>query len=74
MPSEIKKSNEIIYVVCVCRHTYRKGIDLLIDIIPMVCREFQNVNFLIGGDGPKKYLLEEMAESFGLRNRVELLG
>jgi phosphatidylinositol glycan class A protein len=40
----------------------------------MICREFTNVNFIIGGDGPKRILLEKMVDSFGLHNRVELLG
>lgn len=32
------------------------------------------VNFLIGGDGPKRWLLEEVRNKKGLRDRVTLLG
>lgn len=74
LPSEVQKSSDPLYIVVVCRHTFRKGIDLLIEIIPMICREFTNVNFIIGGDGPKRILLEKMVDSFCLHNRVELLG
>jgi glycosyltransferase involved in cell wall biosynthesis len=30
------------------RLVYRKGIDLVIDIIPIICRRFPNVHFIIG--------------------------
>ena len=32
------------------------------------------MHFIIGGDGPKKLLLEEMQERHQLHDRVELLG
>lgn len=53
---------------------YRKGIDLLVKIIPIVCSKFPSVHFIIGGAGPKKLLLEEMRERYQLHERVELLG
>lgn len=43
-------------------------------IIPVVCKEYPFVYFIIGGDGPKKLLLEEMRERHQLHDRVELLG
>lgn len=48
--------------------------DLLIDVIPIICKKFPEVHFIIGGDGPKRKPLEEMIEKFGLNGRVELLG
>jgi len=38
------------------------------------CRRFPNVNFIIGGDGPKKLEIEEMREKHQLHDRIELLG
>lgn len=67
------KSN-IINIVVISRLVYRKGIDLLVDIIPNVCEQVPNVNFIIGGDGPKRLIIEEMIEKYELYNRVELLG
>ena len=32
------------------------------------------MNFLIGGDGPKRILFEEMIERFNLQSRVTMLG
>ena len=63
-----------INIVVISRLVYRKGIDLLVDIIPKVCEQDSRVNFIIGGDGPKRLLLEEMIEKYELYQRVELLG
>lgn len=35
-------------IVVMSRLVYRKGIDLLIDVIPEICRRFPNVHFIIG--------------------------
>lgn len=53
---------------------YRKGIDLLIAAIPRLCLQDGEVNFIIGGDGPKRVELEQMRERFALHDRVELCG
>ncbi|KAL4471785.1 hypothetical protein ABPG72_008803 [Tetrahymena utriculariae] len=63
-----------INIVCIQRLTFRKGVDLLIDVIPLVCKKFPEVHFIIGGDGPKRKPLEEMIQRCGLVGRVELLG
>jgi len=63
-----------INVVIMSRLVYRKGIDLLIHVIPSICRTYPNVHFIIGGDGPKGLLLEEMREKHQLHRRMELLG
>lgn len=63
-----------INIVMVSRLVYRKGIDLVVNVIPTICARFPHVRFIIGGDGPKKLLLEEMRERHQLHDRVELLG
>ncbi len=50
----------------VCRLTYRKGTDLLVDIIPEILRKYPNVYFIIGGDGPKMNLLKEMNDKYNI--------
>ena len=72
-PSQRYPSNTI-NVVLLSRLVYRKGIDLLVKVIPIVCAKFPILHFIIGGDGPKKLLLEEMRERYQLHDRVELLG
>ena len=72
-PSRRFPTNSI-NVIIVSRLVYRKGIDLLAKVIPLVCAKFTTVHFIVGGDGPKKLLLEEMRERYQLHDRVELLG
>jgi len=43
-------------------------------VIPVVCARHPNVRFIVGGDGNKRLLLEEMREKHQLHDRVELLG
>ncbi|XP_024028259.1 phosphatidylinositol N-acetylglucosaminyltransferase subunit A isoform X1 [Morus notabilis] len=67
------RGNEIVIVV-ISRLVYRKGADLLVEVIPEVCRLYPYVRFIIGGDGPKRVRLEEMREKHFLQDRVEMLG
>lgn len=54
--------------------TFRKGVDLLVDVIPEIIRKHPNVHFIIGGDGPKLDLLIEMRDKYNLGERMEILG
>lgn len=60
-------------VVIISRLVYRKGIDLLAGVIPKL-RPMKNVNFIIGGDGPKRTLLEEVREKANMQDRIVILG
>ena len=73
-PAEKAKTTEIITVIVLCRLVYRKGIDLLIDVIPEICSKHPQVNFLIAGEGPKKVELEQMRERHRLHERVRMIG
>ena len=48
--------------------------DVVSRVIPILCRAFPAVYFIIGGEGPKRLQLEEMRERHSLHHRVELLG
>lgn len=65
---------ETINVVIISRLVYRKGIDLVGRAIQIVCARCPHVNFIVGGDGPKRLLLEEMREKHRLHDRVRLCG
>jgi phosphatidylinositol glycan class A protein len=71
---ENSKPKDTINIVSISRQTFRKGTDLLIEIIPELCRMYPNVKFLIGGDGNKKILLDKMVDCFDLKERVILFG
>ena len=61
-------------IVILSRLVYRKGIDLLAGVIPQICRQYPSIKFLIGGEGPKRIVLEEMIERHSLQNRITLVG
>lgn len=63
-----------VVVVCMSRLEYRKGVDLLAEVVPLLCALRPEVDFLIGGDGPKRALLEAAVAAHGLGARVRLLG
>ncbi|XP_040438621.1 phosphatidylinositol N-acetylglucosaminyltransferase subunit A isoform X4 [Falco naumanni] len=50
------------------------GIDLLSGIIPELCQKYPELHFLVGGEGPKRIVLEEVRERYQLHDRVRLLG
>ncbi|XP_006618480.1 N-acetylglucosaminyl-phosphatidylinositol biosynthetic protein [Apis dorsata] len=74
MPDINKRDDNFITIVIVSRLVYRKGVDLLARIIPDLCSRYQDVQFLIAGDGPKRWLIEEVRERNLLQHRVTLLG
>ncbi|XP_031436845.1 phosphatidylinositol N-acetylglucosaminyltransferase subunit A [Clupea harengus] len=69
-----RRDDARITVVVVSRLVYRKGIDLLGGIIPVLCAKHPDLCFLIGGEGPKRIVLEEVREKYQLHDRVRLLG
>ncbi|XP_043468551.1 phosphatidylinositol N-acetylglucosaminyltransferase subunit A [Leptopilina heterotoma] len=73
-PDISKRSKDCITIVVIARLVYRKGLDLLAEVIPKICSRYCDVHFLIGGDGPKRWLIEEIRERNLLQHRVTLLG
>lgn len=68
-------------IVIVSRMTYRKGIDILVNVIPLITKHFSEsiskspdgipkVKFIIGGDGPKLIDLKVMVDRLSLENDV----
>jgi phosphatidylinositol glycan class A protein len=55
-----KEKPGIINIVFISRLEYRKGVDLLIGILPRIIARFKNVNFIIGGDGKKSEILKSL--------------
>ncbi|XP_060263495.1 phosphatidylinositol N-acetylglucosaminyltransferase subunit A isoform X2 [Ovis aries] len=73
-PDPFRRHDSIITIVVVSRLVYRKGTDLLSGIIPELCRKYPDLKFIIGGEGPKRIILEEVRERYQLHDRVRLLG
>ncbi|CAG0914181.1 unnamed protein product [Notodromas monacha] len=73
-PDVSKRDPKKITIVTMSRLVYRKGIDLLAGVIPAICAAYPCVQFLIGGDGPKRIVVEEVREKFCMQERVTMLG
>uniref|UniRef100_A0A4W2ILS0 Phosphatidylinositol N-acetylglucosaminyltransferase subunit A n=1 Tax=Bos indicus x Bos taurus TaxID=30522 RepID=A0A4W2ILS0_BOBOX len=73
-PDPFRRHDSIITIVVVSRLVYRKGTDLLSGIIPELCQKYPDLKFIIGGEGPKRIILEEVRERYQLHDRVRLLG
>jgi phosphatidylinositol glycan class A protein len=73
-PDLEKFSQKPITVIIMSRLVYRKGSDLLVNIIPEVCSRHPTVRFVIAGDGPKRIPIEEMREKYKLHSRCEMVG
>lgn len=73
-PDPSKRCPNRIKIVVVSRLVYRKGADLLVAIIPIICKEMESVDFIIGGDGNRLPLLQEIVEVNHLQERVVFLG
>jgi len=69
-----------VVIVIGSRLCYRKGIDLGAEVLPRLCKmkfganNDVTVDFLIGGDGPKRIVIEEIIEKHNLQSRVQMLG
>ncbi|MEW5304924.1 MAG: hypothetical protein WDW36_007499 [Sanguina aurantia] len=69
-----RSAGDPVTIVAMSRLVYRKGIDLLACVIPELCARHPRVRFIIGGDGPKRRLLQAMISEQGLQGRVEMVG
>jgi len=73
-PDPSKRDCDRITIIVLSRLVYRKGVDLLAGVIPVICSLNSKVHFIVGGDGPKRIVLEEVIEHEQLQERVSLLG
>jgi len=61
-------------IVYVGRMTYQKGVDLLVEAIPEVLKEFPNTKFVFIGDGYMKSQLERRVSELNLWHAVRFTG
>jgi len=73
-PSRAPNALERVNVIVISRLAYRKGIDIVVDILPRICAAYPTVHFIIGGEGPKRHRLEAVCKAHELTDRVQLLG
>jgi glycogen(starch) synthase len=61
-------------VLCLGRLSPEKGFDVAVRAFASVSRGFPDARLVVGGDGPERHLLEDMAAQLGLTDRVEFVG
>ncbi len=61
-------------VVCVCRLTYQKGVDVLLRAWNLVHAQAPAARLIIVGNGPLRRELEHLAEALGVASTVEFTG
>lgn len=74
IPDPCQRDQKFITIVIVSRLVYRKGVNLMAAVIADMCPRYPNLRFIIGGDGPKMWLLQEVREKIGCQESVRLLG
>ncbi|RVD93310.1 GPI-anchor biosynthesis [Tubulinosema ratisbonensis] len=57
-----KEKGKFIKVVICCRLVYRKGVDLLLKAIPLICKSNKKIQIILVGDGPKKDEIDQMVD------------
>lgn len=62
-----------IKILVMSRLTFRKGIDLLIDSLPLICQN-KNFSVFIVGDGPKRAEILQTIDENDLHEQVTLVG
>lgn len=68
-----KMAHTKIRVLFCARLVFRKGIDLLVEALPIICRN-KDIEVIIVGDGPKKDDVEQMLDEAELHSQVRMLG
>ena len=69
-----RRSRDRITIVVISRLFPNKGCDLLLRILPTICRDHDDVDFIMAGDGPRFIDFQQMIEAHRLQDRVSLLG
>lgn len=62
------------YILCVARHTEKKGIDTVLEAFASIAPRAPGVALWLAGDGPLSASLQAQAQALGLGDRVVFLG
>ncbi|MGQ9518155.1 MAG: glycosyltransferase [Anaerolineae bacterium] len=61
-------------LLTVARLEQRKGVHVVLSLIPRLCRRFPNLQYWVVGDGPERRRLEAQAEKLGVADAVRFWG
>jgi colanic acid/amylovoran biosynthesis glycosyltransferase len=72
VPSDTPSSAR--YILCVGRHTEKKGIDTLLRAFARIAAKYPEVSLIQVGKGHLENKLKKLAETLGIANQVKFLG
>lgn len=72
--SPLSRKSDKRYILCVGRHTQKKGIDTLLRAFARIARKYPSVSLIQVGTGPMTADLKALATVLGINNRVSFLG
>lgn len=72
--SPSNKKSDKRYILCVGRHTQKKGIDTLLRAFARIARKYPSVSLIQVGTGPMTTALNALATELGINTRVHFLG
>jgi len=67
-------SKQVKIIFTICRLEKRKGIDKVIEAMPLIRQSIPNAIYLIGGEGPYQPNLEEKVQQMGLEEHIRFFG
>jgi glycosyltransferase involved in cell wall biosynthesis len=62
------------YILCVCRHVHKKGVDTLLRAFVLVRRKFPTMSLVLVGDGPLFEDHKELARNLQIDDRLVFVG
>ena len=73
-PTVSTKKDKSFTLLTIGRLVPRKGIDTIINALPNITSEFPHVIYMIGGNGPEKNNLVQLAKTLKVNQHVQFLG
>uniref|UniRef100_T1ITC9 phosphatidylinositol N-acetylglucosaminyltransferase n=1 Tax=Strigamia maritima TaxID=126957 RepID=T1ITC9_STRMM len=67
-------THQEIIIIVVSRLVYRKGVGLMVELIPQMCAKYREIKFIVVGNGPMEIDLKKMIDIYELVGNVSLLG
>lgn len=61
-------------IFSLCRLVHRKGMDIILKVLPEIIRKIPNVHYIIGGTGPYEAELKNQCQKLGLKDYVTFTG
>jgi len=57
-------------ILAVSRLIERRGLDYLVDVMPIILKEYPDASLHLVGEGPRKHILQEKAKKLGIKRNI----